>query len=156
MIRSSVALPGIFPPVHVGNDVLVDGGVMNNLPTDIMLKHAKGGTVIAIDVSGDGADAGAPFESQVSGWRELRWKLNPFAARRKKKLLSIFDVLLNSTVVASRSKRNQASYEKECDLYLNPDVNDFSLLGFEQFEDLYRIGYETTAEKLEKWDGPNL
>lgn len=35
-VRSSISIPGIFPPVHDGDDLLVDGGVMNNLPVDVM------------------------------------------------------------------------------------------------------------------------
>ena len=33
-VRASGALPGIFPPVKMGDSLHVDGGVMNNLPTD--------------------------------------------------------------------------------------------------------------------------
>ena len=35
-IRASVAIPGIFPPVPFDGDLLVDGGVLNNLPCDVM------------------------------------------------------------------------------------------------------------------------
>ena len=39
-LRASVALPGILPPVTHHGHLLVDGGVMNNLPVDVMREHA--------------------------------------------------------------------------------------------------------------------
>ena len=41
-LRASVALPGILPPVTHHGHLLVDGGVMNNLPVDVMREHAAG------------------------------------------------------------------------------------------------------------------
>ena len=34
-LRSSMALPGLFAPVRRGDQVLVDGGIVNNLPVDV-------------------------------------------------------------------------------------------------------------------------
>jgi NTE family protein len=31
-LRASTAIPGIFPPVHIGHHYLMDGGVANNAP----------------------------------------------------------------------------------------------------------------------------
>ena len=39
-LRASVALPGILPPVTHHGHLLVDGGVMNNLPVDVMREQA--------------------------------------------------------------------------------------------------------------------
>ena len=138
----------------MGDDVLIDGGVMNNLPTDVMRERTGGGPVMAIDVSGSGAGAGAPFEPAVSGWRELTDSINPFSRRREERLLSIFDVLLGSTVVAARSRRNRRVHEDEASLYLRPPVEDFGILEFERFDELYRLGYEHTTEALEDWEPP--
>src|SRR6202035_4079754 len=35
-LRASVAIPGVLPPVFHGDDVLVDGATINNLPVDVM------------------------------------------------------------------------------------------------------------------------
>jgi len=49
-IRASCSLPGVWPPVIRDGRMLVDGGILNNLPVDIMRARC-GGTVIAINVS---------------------------------------------------------------------------------------------------------
>ena len=51
-LRASVAIPGVMPPVFRGDDVLVDGAAINNLPVDIMQRHAPG-LVIGCDVGAD-------------------------------------------------------------------------------------------------------
>jgi NTE family protein/lysophospholipid hydrolase len=42
-VRASCSLPGIFPPVHTEGHLLVDGGIVNNVPVDIMGNQCKGG-----------------------------------------------------------------------------------------------------------------
>ncbi|NND32348.1 MAG: cyclic nucleotide-binding domain-containing protein, partial [Saprospiraceae bacterium] len=41
-IRSSISIPAIFPPVVQGNSLLIDGGVINNFPIDLMAERAAG------------------------------------------------------------------------------------------------------------------
>ena len=51
-LRASVSLPGILPPVVTARGLLVDGGVVNNLPVDIM-RETNRGPVVAVDVARD-------------------------------------------------------------------------------------------------------
>jgi NTE family protein len=48
-IRATTSVPGIFSPVHYKGKVLVDGGVLNNLPADL-LRTAGMDVVFAVDV----------------------------------------------------------------------------------------------------------
>ncbi len=50
-IRSSFSIPGVFPPLRQGNDLLVDGGVLENLPVGEMRRLHDGAFVVAVDVS---------------------------------------------------------------------------------------------------------
>ena len=49
-IAASCAMPGLSPPRVDGRDILVDGGVLNNLPVNIMRSSARG-PVFASSVS---------------------------------------------------------------------------------------------------------
>lgn len=49
-MRASMAIPGVFKPVRKGKDWLVDGGMLNNLPVDVV-KAMGADVVIAIDLS---------------------------------------------------------------------------------------------------------
>lgn len=49
-VRASAAIPGFFPPVEIGDRLLVDGGVVDNLPVDVA-RDWGARYVIAVDVS---------------------------------------------------------------------------------------------------------
>lgn len=51
-MRASMAIPGVFTPVRLGDKILVDGGMKNNFPTNIA--RAMGADVIiGVDVQND-------------------------------------------------------------------------------------------------------
>jgi NTE family protein len=60
-VRGSFSIPGVFEPVRVGGAVLVDGGVVENIPVDTA-RTLGGEAVIAVDVS-----AGLPQDQHAHG-----------------------------------------------------------------------------------------
>lgn len=50
-IRASMAIPMIFHPTRFGDNLLIDGGVLNNLPTDVVSEMGAD-IIIASDVNG--------------------------------------------------------------------------------------------------------
>jgi NTE family protein len=53
-VRASISIPGVFPPVQ-GNDshYLVDGGILDNLPTDVVRNDLHADVVIAVHLKSD-------------------------------------------------------------------------------------------------------
>ena len=54
-MRASMAVPGIFTPVFTGDMVLIDGGILNNIPVDVV-KSMGADIVIAVDVGASAAE----------------------------------------------------------------------------------------------------
>ncbi|MDC0948779.1 patatin-like phospholipase family protein, partial [Gammaproteobacteria bacterium] len=52
-IRASVSLPGILPPVEVNGELLVDGGMVNNFPVDIMAGGGIGTVIGALPTASE-------------------------------------------------------------------------------------------------------
>jgi len=50
-IYSSLAIPGGFDPITINGEVLVDGGVADNLPVDVMAKEMDVDYIIVVDIS---------------------------------------------------------------------------------------------------------
>ncbi len=50
-VRASISIPGIFPPVQYRGHYLVDGAIMDNLPTDIVKQDLHSDVVIAVDLT---------------------------------------------------------------------------------------------------------
>ena len=67
-IRASTALPGVFPPVIDNGVVHIDGGVVNNLPVDI-IRDLGVGFVIAVDVGSVALPNAAPGIIEISDAR---------------------------------------------------------------------------------------
>ena len=108
-VRASAAIPGVFTPVLAeGGDVLVDGGVMNNLPADLLREHLGPGTVIASNAYGGRADAERmSFGDDVSGWAVLRSKVLPIG--RKVRAPSLLGTLMRATSLASKRLLDEAA-----------------------------------------------
>ena len=149
-VRASCSLPGVFPPVRDDGQLLVDGGVMNNVPIDVMQSRCTGGTVIAVNVGGGGARGFASSKHwESSGWSLLRQSLKA----RNEHTANILDVLLWSTTISSKRYLQQLVDAGRADLYLTPPVQRFQLLDFGACEKLYRVGYEYAKKQLATWDG---
>jgi len=147
-IKASASLPGIAPPVFSDGEMLVDGGILDNLPVTIMKDISKGGPVIAVDVSGtDELTADLEIGPSLSGWKILRNKINPFA--KKLQIPNVFIILLRTAMLRSI---NSASLSRAAaDFYIHPPIEPFSLMEFKSFEKIMEVGYESTKKEIEVW-----
>jgi predicted acylesterase/phospholipase RssA len=145
--RASSSVPGIVPPVPLAGDLLVDGGVLNNLPADVM-RHRCTGPVVAVDVSSQVVlrTELADETSVTSGLPLLGRRL----ARRGKGGAGIGQILARSSTVTS--VQNLAVIRAHCDLYLRPPVGDVSPFDFDAIDRVAEIGYKYTEEKLALWE----
>jgi predicted acylesterase/phospholipase RssA/CheY-like chemotaxis protein/CRP-like cAMP-binding protein len=149
-IRASCAIPGVFPPIQDGRgDLLVDGGLLNNLPADVMSRLCDGGPVIAVDlrVKVDLAE-GFKFGDSVSGGRLVLNRLNPFASERSS-VPNMLAVLLRSTLLGS--VHAGADQRRAARFYINPSVEHFPLLDGRAADAIYDLGYRTACQALEQW-----
>jgi NTE family protein len=114
-LRATMSLPGIFPPVEIGDRLLVDGGVLDNVPADVV-REMGADVVIAVNV-------GRPPDR-----REVKTSL--FA-------------LVNSTVDAmmrASTRRGLAA----ADIVINPTLERFDRFDWELAETMADEGYAAT------------
>jgi NTE family protein len=66
-VRASISIPGVFPPV-AGADghMLVDGGILDNLPTDVVRQDLHADVVLAIHLDTGGPVAGVDTSSMIA------------------------------------------------------------------------------------------
>jgi predicted acylesterase/phospholipase RssA/CRP-like cAMP-binding protein len=147
-VRASMSLPGVYPPVSLEGQLHVDGGVLNNLPTNIMNDFVEGGPVIGVDVSPKSAQhTYYKYPDSVSGWTVLNNRINPFTARQR--FPTLLKTLLRTITIASTGARPmQAEY---ADVLVELPLHEFGLLAFDSLNKLVEIGYRTTLTKLAEW-----
>lgn len=144
-VRASTAIPGIFSPVAWQGDVLVDGGVMNAFPVDIMKAEAQGGTVIGVNCSPKkNKFSGYDFASDYSGWQGLLRKLVPLG--KKRRVPSIMTNLMGASEVNSIYYRQQL--EEQADILIKPPVTQYESMDFGAYAEIVEIGYRHTHERL--------
>ncbi len=142
-MRASISILGLFPPVIEGPDLLMDGAMFNNFPTDVM-SNTGVGTIIGVDLSRDEVQTLAI--DQVPGSRQLlRDRLRP-KARRRYPLPSLLSILLNTTLLCSTARQKSARHL--VDLQFSPDVSRFGLIDWESFDAIYATGYAHATEVL--------
>jgi len=140
-LRSSVAIPGVLPPIIHKGEVLVDGGTMNNLPVDAMRELGRG-PVIGCDVGADRAFTSRSEEIDVPlPWQLMSW------SRRARHLPNIFQILWRAGMVNSSAMT--AAHREKTDLLLQPPLAQIDMLNWKAFEKAIDAGYEYAARRLE-------
>jgi predicted acylesterase/phospholipase RssA/CRP-like cAMP-binding protein len=145
-LRASFSIPGVFPPMRtVDGDVLVDGGVLDNMPVGIMRSIHNGISVIAVDV-GSKRDIRAgelPDTGVVSGWRWLMQRVDPRAPTPE--MAGIIRVIMRITELGGTGAADLG------ELYIRPPVDGVAMLDFGAFDRLVELGYAAASEQIEAW-----
>lgn len=149
-IRASLSIPGIMPPVPMDGDLLVDGGVLNNLPIDVMRQLNPGGKIIAIDVAPPtGTRAKQDYGLELSGWRLLCRSANPFS--KKISAPAIGAVIMQSFILGSSIVREENLKQGTADYYQNIHITRVGLLEFKKVDYAEKLGYEASIKPLREW-----
>lgn len=98
-VLASSAIPGIFPPVRIGDAAYVDGGALDNASIETALSLGAR-RVFVLDVGYDGHDAGSALWSEVQPQDSVR--------RRTMGVLAVSAVLERTTQVISRYQLDRA------------------------------------------------
>ncbi|HWB45873.1 MAG TPA: patatin-like phospholipase family protein [Hyphomicrobiaceae bacterium] len=109
-VAASMALPALFAPVIADDRVMMDGGLVNPLPFDLLLGEAD--VTVAIDVSGASTTLGK--------------HLQPTA----------FNALIASSQILQRSIVREKLKAQQPDIYVDVAVDEFNILGFHRFKDI--------------------
>jgi len=125
-VYASCALPVYFPPEKVGDDVLVDGGILNSFPLSAAADWGAE-RVIGVDV---GSDFLPPREDYF-----------------EKGLVAVHDRVLNLTLVNQR-KDSLVRHRDLPLLYIRPEIGHLDKFDFDRTQFLMEEGYRAAVEAL--------
>jgi NTE family protein len=146
-VRASLALPGVFPPVHDGEHFLIDGGVLNNFPLDVMHARNPFGKVIAVDVAANVLlEAVGNFGLQLSGWRAAVSML-----RRKPLAPSIAITLVRTSMIGSARDHDRYLQLRFADVHIELVLKETGLLDFGGVRPIAEYGYRGSLPQLASW-----
>jgi predicted acylesterase/phospholipase RssA len=123
-VGASMSIPGLVPPLARAGKLLVDGGVLNNLPVDLM-SDTQEGPIVAVDVV-----------------RRLELEDESVTPR----LPSIMETMTRATVLGSveRAERNRSLAA----LVISPDVQDVGLREFGALDRAVAAGHAAAEAAL--------
>jgi NTE family protein len=120
-VRASSSVPGIFEPVIEDDRVLVDGGVINNLPCSLVRKMGAN-KVIAVDLNA-----------------------NPSNDQPPENLLDItyrsFAIMLNNSSMEGRSN---------ADIVIQPELHDYNYHDLSKADEMVQKGEEAAKALLKR------
>lgn len=142
-LRASSALPGVLPPMIDGHDVLVDGAVLRNFPTDVMRAWHRG-PVVGVDVT---RFRGITDEDMRRPPSLLRW----FLSGEFMKGPPLVSLLMRAATVST--ERELAAAREAAELLILPQVDHIEIRDWKAFAPGCEAGYVAAAAAL-KESGP--
>ncbi|MGN5765519.1 patatin-like phospholipase family protein [Acinetobacter calcoaceticus] len=144
-VGTSMSVPGVAPPVAWHENLLCDGGVINNLPTDVM-QNLERGTIIASNVSlhddirVPGIGLEEPDQSALLNWNKII----------KDKLLHaprLAEILMRTATLASDTMIQSAAIER-ANLHIRMPIEGIGMFDWHKLDELVERGYEHALEML--------
>lgn len=142
-VGASMTVPGIAPPVVYQGDLLVDGGLINSLPSDIMQDRGRG-LVIASDVS---AEPELHFEGM--GVPEPEQLERKGLARD----ITLFKLLFRTTTLVSQEQAQLRAANADC--YLAMPVADVGMFDWERMDEVIERAYDFASKQLDDFMSEN-
>ncbi|WP_035294049.1 patatin-like phospholipase family protein [Brevundimonas bacteroides] len=143
-MRASISIPGVMPPVVMDGQVLVDGAVIKNFPTDVM-RQLNAGPTIGVDMSqARGVDPHA-LENPPSWWRWIAsgaWKKGP----------PIVSILMRSATITTDAEMEET--RAEADLLILPMPEGSDIRDWKIYEPVVEAGRKAAVEALQAMDTP--
>jgi len=126
-VSASCAVPGIFEPVMVKKDILLDGGILNPLPTRALLNYNVH-KIIAVNIT--------PSRDEI------------IKEYQKRKQLHIFDFIFGSIETMQRELIREAA--GLADVTIHPNLEGLGWVEFEKAGDFIKRGEEATGKMIEE------
>lgn len=115
-VMATTSVPGIFVPVEIEGRILVDGGIVENIPLSC-LKRYQVDYKIGVDLV------------TTQSYRKPR---------------NVIEILYNSFNFLV--KTNKKIQTKEADILIKPDLSKFNAVDMSQMKELVKIGYDQTRK----------
>jgi len=136
--------------MRLGNDLHVDGGLVNNLPIDVMIAKPEIGAVIAVDVGAE-LEMAAPAVVRARGVRLARAVGAVRAASRRGPAADHHERAGAQLLRRQRLLDARAPHRGAGEPVSAHSVADLRLLAFERIDAIAARGYDATREAIRTW-----
>lgn len=146
-IRASIAIPAIITPFKIKNRYLIDGGVVNPLPVDVVRKLGAD-IVIAVDLNHNFIK-----EKKYSKWAQKNKEM-PLKGRIANWFTpaypNIMDVIENSVFLMQDQLTQKNLMTHKPDFLIQPDLGSAGVFDFHRAEPMIEEGYRETKKRIKE------
>jgi predicted acylesterase/phospholipase RssA len=143
-VYPSMAIPGVFPPVSTPDGrLLVDGGVLDNLPVATMSRSGEG-PVIGVDVGGKRGDFRKQHRPLIA---RMLTPMRRVLTGSEAEVPRMGETLIRTVTVGSIDSAVAA--QTDADLAISPAVDEIGLLDWKMFPGMRELGRRAAREALE-------
>ncbi len=143
-VYPSLAIPGVFPPVATPEGrLLVDGGVLDNLPVETMARGGEG-PVVAIDVTGRG---GHVARTRRPGLASLGAPLRRALTGSEADIPRLGETIVRTVMVGSAD--TTAAARMHADFVIAPQVEGVGMMDWKAIAQVRELGRRAAREALE-------
>ncbi|MGB1580360.1 MAG: patatin-like phospholipase family protein [Nevskiales bacterium] len=139
-VGASMSVPGIAPPFVFEGDLLVDGGLTNNLPADVMGNIGRG-PIVASDVT-----PSREMRLQESEEQELPYQL--IRSKSDAHGLNMFNIMFQSATMTGEEV--VVRHRGFSDVLLRIPVDDIGMFDWDNFDEVVYRGYHYASEILDQ------
>ncbi|MGM0365153.1 MAG: patatin-like phospholipase family protein [Actinomycetota bacterium] len=149
-VRASISIPGLFSPVTLDDMILVDGGVIEPLPTEALKDIFDVDIIIAVAISTsrhrDLTDYYQKISNIEEGNRFLVALKKAFVRPRTRKHPHTYEILNTSFNIIQRELTRK--YCQHADIIIEPQVGDYGFFEFTKGREIMEKGLAAAREKI--------
>jgi NTE family protein len=117
-LRATMAIPAVFAPVEINGKILADGGILNNIPTDVV-KNMGADIILVVNI-----------ETQIGDREALEDLIG----------------VLGQTITVATIENSRRSL-RQADIIIAPDLKDYTTASFGDGEEIIKLGYLQAKQK---------
>ncbi|MFK7950407.1 MAG: patatin-like phospholipase family protein [Saprospiraceae bacterium] len=159
-IRASIAVPSVITPVETENRILVDGGVINNLPIgnairtddDILVAVTVNARIPAINTKKSKREKKAKETRYKRKVKVLQDYFKISKAKDKKSKIGYFNILINSYDMMLNRLQMDTVRLHNPDIFIEVPHSTCSLFDFYRAEELVDIGRYIAAYTIDEYE----
>jgi NTE family protein len=153
-IRASVSIPTVLHPVKQGDSVIVDGGVVNPVPVDLIKRHPDDKLVV-VDVNANVGFEKPEVDKEAKSFiAELRKKYIKWrkSDKVKEKNLGVFDILNESFELTQEALTKHLLEQYKPDLTVQISREFCDTMDFHKTPEILELGRKSYRTAIEKSD----
>ena len=118
-LRATMAIPAVFAPVELNGKILADGGILNNIPTDVA-KDMGADVILVVNI-----------ETQLGDRTSLQDLVG----------------ILGQTFYVATAENSRRSL-RQADIIIAPDLENYGTFDFGARGKIVKLGYEGAEQKI--------